>query len=129
MGFLFRKRKIEGKTAKEWFELGQKENDPKEKIEYYSKCLKLDPKDAVAWFNKGIALDDLGRNEEAVRCYDKVLEILIEALKDSDKYVRWRAAGALEKIVLNAINEVHSLLQQAKELGINTKSEEENLNN
>jgi len=75
MGFFFRKRKIEGKTAEEWFDLGYKEKDPKKKIEYYSKCLKLDPKNAVAWFAKGFALDDSGRNEEAIRCYDKALEI------------------------------------------------------
>ena len=39
MGFLFRKRKIEGKTAEEWFDLGYKEKDPKKQIEYYTKCL------------------------------------------------------------------------------------------
>ena len=35
----------------------------------------LDPKDAVAWHNKGFALHKLGRYEEALRCYDKVLGI------------------------------------------------------
>jgi len=29
MGFLFGKKKIEGKTAKEWFDLALKENDLK----------------------------------------------------------------------------------------------------
>ena len=32
-------------------------------------------KDAVAWNNKGLALADLGRYEEAIICYDKALEI------------------------------------------------------
>jgi len=73
MGLSGFKKRIEGKTAEEWFELGLKEKDPKKQIEYYSKC--LDPKDAVAWHNKGLALYDLGRYEEAIRCYDKVLEI------------------------------------------------------
>ncbi|MCW3135973.1 MAG: tetratricopeptide repeat protein, partial [Canidatus Methanoxibalbensis ujae] len=73
MGFLFRKKK--GKTAEEWFNLGYKEKDPKKQIEYYSKCLKLDPKNADAWNNIGIALYDLGRCEEAIRCYDRALEI------------------------------------------------------
>ena len=50
---LFGKKK--GKTAEDWFELGLEEKDPKKKIEYYSKCLELDPKDAVAWNNKGFA--------------------------------------------------------------------------
>jgi len=48
---LFRKKK-EGKMAEEWFELGYKEKDPKKQIEYYSKCLELDPKHAYAWNNK-----------------------------------------------------------------------------
>ena len=60
-------KKIEGKTAEEWFDLGLKEKDPKKQIEYYSNCLKLDPKDAVAWNNKGFALRNLGRYEEAIK--------------------------------------------------------------
>jgi len=35
----------------------------------------LDPKDAVAWHNRGLALDELGRYEEAIRCYDTALGI------------------------------------------------------
>ena len=70
------KKKIEGKTAEEWFDLGYKEKDPKKEIEYYSKCLKLDPKNADAWNNKGVALEKLGRYEEAIRCFDKALEII-----------------------------------------------------
>ena len=46
MGLSGFEKRIEGKTAKDWFELGLKEKDPEKKIEYYSKC--LDPKDAVA---------------------------------------------------------------------------------
>jgi len=68
-------KKIEGKTAEEWFDLGLKEKDPKKQIEYYSKCLELDPKDAIAWNNKGFALYKLGRYEEAIRCYDTALGI------------------------------------------------------
>ena len=55
--------------------LGLKEKDPKKQIEYYSKCLELDPKNAVAWNNKGFALYKLGRYEEAIRCYDTALGI------------------------------------------------------
>ena len=54
---------------------------------------------------------------------------LIEALEDSEAIVRSAAEKALEKIALNTINEAHSLLQQAKKLGINTKNEEGKLNN
>ena len=28
-----------------------------------------------AWYNKGIALDDLGRYEEAIKAYDKAIEL------------------------------------------------------
>ena len=35
----------------------------------------LDPKDAVAWHNRGLALDELGRYEVAIRCYDTALGI------------------------------------------------------
>lgn len=45
------------------------------KVEYLPKSLDADPYDAKAWNNKGIALDDLGRKEEAIKCYDKALEI------------------------------------------------------
>ena len=75
MGLFKLFKKIEGKTAEEWFDLGYKEKDPEKQIEYYSKCLKLDPKNVDAWNNIGIAFDDLGRYEEAIRCYDRALEI------------------------------------------------------
>ena len=39
MGLSGFKKRIEGKTAEEWFELGLKEKDLKKQIEYYSKCL------------------------------------------------------------------------------------------
>ena len=83
MGLFGFKKRIEGKTAEEWFELGLKEKDPKKRIEYYSKCLELDPKNANAWYNKGNALRELGRYEEALRCYDKALEI---DLKDASAW-------------------------------------------
>ena len=198
-------KKIEGRTAEEWFDLGYKEKDPKKKIEYFTKCLELnpknkvawedkgyalrklgryeeaircydraleiDPRDAVAWYNKGIALDNLRRYEEAIRCYDKALEInpkyanawnnkgvtlgklgrYEEAIRCFDKAIeidpehegakngkkiageklreQKRKEETERKKALNAINEVHSLLQQAKNLGINTKWDEGKLNN
>jgi len=36
MGLSGFKKRIEGKTAEEWFELGLKEKDLKKQIEYYS---------------------------------------------------------------------------------------------
>ena len=69
---LFGKR-IEGKTAEEWYKLGLKSKNPEEEVGYYTKCLELNPKDANAWYFKAFTLSELGRYEEAIRCYDKAL--------------------------------------------------------
>lgn len=69
---LFKRRK--GKTAEEWRELGLNAKDPDEAVEYYTKCLELNPKDAEAWDSKGAALYALKRYEEATNCYDISLE-------------------------------------------------------
>ncbi len=130
MGLFSRKKE---KTAREWFVLAYNEKDPKKTVEYYTKCLEIDPKDGVAWNNKGFALDDSGRYEEAIRCYDKALEIDPEdATAKSSKEIaeeKLREQEQKGKEALNAINDAHSALQKAKKLGINTNSEEEKLNN
>ena len=57
----------------------------------------------------------------------RAVEPLIKALEDSNTRVGVEAVRALEKIALNAINEICSLLQQAEKLGINTIWDEEKL--
>ena len=47
------------KTAKEWYNLGMEEKDPAKKVEYYTKCLEIDPKYVDAWYDKGFALRKL----------------------------------------------------------------------
>ena len=81
----------------------------------------LEDSDADVRWKAAYALGEIG-DERAV-------EPLIEALKDSNKDVRENAAEALKKIVLNAINEAQSLLQQAKEFGCCDTSEAEELLN
>jgi tetratricopeptide (TPR) repeat protein len=39
------------------------------------KAIKIDPKDTFAWYHKGTTFDELGRCEEAIEAYKKVLEI------------------------------------------------------
>ncbi|RIE15397.1 tetratricopeptide repeat protein, partial [Candidatus Cryosericum septentrionale] len=39
------------------------------------KALELDPCYANAWYAKGFSLHSLGRDEEAILCYDKALEL------------------------------------------------------
>ncbi|MDQ3967043.1 MAG: tetratricopeptide repeat-containing serine protease family protein, partial [Thermoproteota archaeon] len=43
-------------------------------IEQYEIILN-DPNYANAWYNKGLALDNLGKHQEAIACYDNALEI------------------------------------------------------
>ncbi len=65
----------DGKTAKEWFELGFSAKDPEKQLEYYTKALEINPKFVEAWFNKGDTLRDLRKYEEAMVCFDKALEV------------------------------------------------------
>ncbi|MGD2072199.1 MAG: tetratricopeptide repeat protein, partial [Candidatus Thorarchaeota archaeon] len=37
--------------------------------------IKIDPQYALAWSNKGLALDNLGKYEEAISCYDEAIKI------------------------------------------------------
>lgn len=41
----------------------------------YDQAVQLEPDDDAAWYNRGIALDELGRYEEAVASYDRALQL------------------------------------------------------
>ena len=58
-----------------WVGLALEENDPKAKVKYCSKALQLDPGYEPAWGLKAIALLGLERYEEAIVCFDRVLEL------------------------------------------------------
>ena len=77
LGFLDNlfKKKIEGKTAEEWYGLAVSETDPEKKIEYFDKVLKLKPDFAGAWNLRGLEFVILKRYEEAIASFDKALEI------------------------------------------------------
>ncbi len=45
-----------------------------EAIEYFDRALKLNPKSAHAWNGKGTALNELGKNDEGLRCLIKARE-------------------------------------------------------
>ena len=97
---LFGKKKIEGKTAEEWFAFGSREKDPKKEVEYYTKALEIDPKYADAWNNKGLVLlHQLGRYEEAIRCFDKASESRpsFEAAKRNKKFAEEKLREKKEK--------------------------------
>lgn len=44
-------------------------------IDAYDKALEIDPKDSNSWCNKGIALSSLSSYDEAMKAFDKALEI------------------------------------------------------
>jgi tetratricopeptide (TPR) repeat protein len=77
LGFLdsLFKKKLEGKTAEEWYGLAASETDPEKKIEYFSKVLKLKPDFAGVWNLIGLEYVGLKRYEEAITAFDKALEI------------------------------------------------------
>jgi tetratricopeptide (TPR) repeat protein len=50
-------------------------NNLNECIEYYEKAIDLNPHYTEAWYNKGSALDELGRYEEALAAYDHAVDI------------------------------------------------------
>jgi len=65
---------IEEKTAEWWFRESFRQRGLKA-LECLDKAIDLDPMMAEAWFQKGLLLDDYGRNKEAQKCYDKAEEI------------------------------------------------------
>jgi hypothetical protein len=58
-----------------WVEAALGETDPDKRVKYCSKALRLNPAYEPAWGLKANALLELKRYEEAVPCFDKVLEM------------------------------------------------------
>ncbi|MGB7001057.1 MAG: tetratricopeptide repeat protein [Halobacteriota archaeon] len=50
-------------------------NNLNDSTQYFDKGIEIDPEYAAAWNNKGCALRDLGRYEEAIAACDKAIEI------------------------------------------------------
>lgn len=69
------KKKIDGKTAEEWYGLAVSEGDPEKKVEYFDKVLQLKPDFAGAWNLRGLELVILKRYENAIASFDKALKI------------------------------------------------------
>ena len=90
------KKKIEGKTAEEWYGLAVSETDPEKKIEYFDKVLELKPDFAGAWNLRGLEFVILKRYEDAITSFDKALEIRPSYLEA--KYNKEDAETELRKI-------------------------------
>ena len=48
---------------------------PKSAIPLFKKIVKQDPKNTDALYNQGLALNQLRKYQDAITCFDKVLEI------------------------------------------------------
>ena len=65
------------KVTKEAFELAVKnhqKNNIKEAQNFYNKILEIDPNFANAHYNLGNIFKELGENQKAKECYEKVIE-------------------------------------------------------
>jgi tetratricopeptide (TPR) repeat protein len=73
LGFL--RRLFSRKDFGYWVGLAIIENDPNAKVKYCSKALELKPEYEPAWGMKAITLLRLQRYDEALGCFDKVLQM------------------------------------------------------
>lgn len=69
------KKKVEGKTAEEWFQLAAAETEPEKKLEYYEKVLILKSDFAGVWNLMGLEYVVLKKYEDAIACFEKALEL------------------------------------------------------
>jgi tetratricopeptide (TPR) repeat protein len=65
--------------AKNYYYLEQYEKS----LDVVEEALKIYPLRADAWYGKGLSLDNLGRCEEAIACYDEIIEKLDPAYVDA----------------------------------------------
>jgi tetratricopeptide (TPR) repeat protein len=68
-------RLVSGKRFDYWVRAALTEDDPRKKVTYLSRALALNPGYAPAWGMKADALLTLERYEEALQCFDRVLQM------------------------------------------------------
>ncbi len=59
------------KEAENWFNMGVKSQDPEKKLDYFTRSLELEPNNVSGWVKKGKILENMGKFDEAKKCYDK----------------------------------------------------------
>ncbi|MEH2384731.1 MAG: tetratricopeptide repeat protein [Nostoc sp.] len=87
---LSEKHQLENQKPSLLFELGNLLSTAKEyeaAIASYDQALKFQPDYHEAWYNRGIALDDLGRFEEVIASYDQALKF------QPDYHLAWNNRG------------------------------------
>jgi tetratricopeptide (TPR) repeat protein len=77
----------------------------------YNEAITLDPQNAGAWYNKGSALYDQGKHDEAIKAYDEAIRL------DPNFAAAWTNKGvALE--ALGNTTEANAAFAKAKELRV-----------
>jgi tetratricopeptide (TPR) repeat protein len=69
---------IEGVSAAKWSEIGHQAIDANrwsEALNAYDKAIELNPNDASAYNNRGLAYDNLDKNDLAIANYKKAIEL------------------------------------------------------
>ena len=51
------------------------DNKPKVAVNLFKKALKSEPKNVTALYNQGLALNQMRKYQDAITCFDKVIEI------------------------------------------------------
>jgi tetratricopeptide (TPR) repeat protein len=68
-------------TATDWFNKaitlsdGKKYTDPHKAIVYLSNAIKLQPNDAEIYYNRGVAYDNLGQYQSAIKDYNQAIQL------------------------------------------------------
>jgi Flp pilus assembly protein TadD len=78
---------------KEGLGLSFREGKYQEAIPYFTKAIEMDPAFAFAWHDRGVCLRETGRDDEALKDFDKALELL-----PSDEELLYSRADLLKKI-------------------------------
>ena len=60
------------KEAQKWFEKAYNTDTPELEIEYYTKAIELNPKYAKAYYARGVACDDKGDHDQAIKDYTRI---------------------------------------------------------
>jgi tetratricopeptide (TPR) repeat protein len=68
-------------------------------IRHYDNAIRLDPTYALAWDNKGIALDNLGDYEEALKTYDEAINLSNDAMAWNHKGLALYHQGKYDEAV------------------------------
>lgn len=87
-------------SATDWYNKGFETKEPALQVEYYTKAIELDPQDFYSYGNRGLAYDDLGQYEKAIKDYNKVIELdPLNALAYNNRGLVYKNLGQYEKAI------------------------------